>query len=87
MSDFASSAVASRDLRNHTSSVLERVQRGERVQITSHGKPVAELVPVESRKAPTISRNRLAAHLASLSPDPDLASLLDDLTADTTDDL
>lgn len=37
--------VPQRDLRNHTADLLRRVERGERLRITVHGHPVAELVP------------------------------------------
>jgi prevent-host-death family protein len=39
--------VPQRQLRNDTASLLRRVQAGERLRITVHGHPVAELVPVE----------------------------------------
>ena len=35
-----------RELRNHTAEVLRRAERGERLTITVHGHPVAELVPL-----------------------------------------
>ena len=34
--------------------LLERVRRGERFQITKHGRPVAELVPAGSHAAPAV---------------------------------
>lgn len=37
--------VPQRELRNDTAGVLRRVEAGERVRITVHGRPVAELVP------------------------------------------
>jgi prevent-host-death family protein len=39
--------VPQRELRNNTASLLRRVEAGERLRITVHGHPVAELVPVE----------------------------------------
>jgi prevent-host-death family protein len=38
--------VPQRELRNNTASLLRRVEAGERLRITVHGHPVAELVPV-----------------------------------------
>lgn len=38
--------VPQRDLRNRTAELLRRVERGERLRITVHGHPVAELVPL-----------------------------------------
>jgi prevent-host-death family protein len=39
--------VPQRELRNNTAQLLRRVERGERLRITVHGHPVADLVPVE----------------------------------------
>lgn len=39
--------VPQRELRNDTAGVLRRVAAGEVVRITSNGRPVADLVPVE----------------------------------------
>ncbi len=39
------------EAKTHLSSLLDRVAKGERFTITKHGRPVAELVPVE-RKDP-----------------------------------
>jgi prevent-host-death family protein len=38
--------VSIRDLRNRGGEVVERARRGERMTITSDGRPVAELVPL-----------------------------------------
>jgi prevent-host-death family protein len=43
--------VPQRDLRNKTAELLRRVEDGERLQITVHGHPVAELGPVETADA------------------------------------
>ena len=39
--------VSSRDLRNHTASLLRRVEAGERLRINVNRRPVAELVPLD----------------------------------------
>jgi prevent-host-death family protein len=39
--------VPQRLLRNETARLLRRVEAGERLRITVHGHPVAELVPVD----------------------------------------
>lgn len=39
--------VGIRDLNQRTSQVIERVRRGETLEVTDHGRPVARLVPVE----------------------------------------
>jgi prevent-host-death family protein len=42
--------VPQRELRNRTADLLRRVEAGERLRITVHGHPVAELVPLEERQ-------------------------------------
>lgn len=39
--------IPQRELRNRTADLLRRVEAGERLRITVHGHPVAELVPIE----------------------------------------
>jgi prevent-host-death family protein len=65
--------VALRDLRKDTSSVLRRVEEGERLRITvSGGRPVAEIVPLPRRRrfiswaalSQTLSTARADARLA-----------------------
>ena len=41
------SSVGSFEAKTHLPALLERVAKGERITITKHGKPVAQLVPVE----------------------------------------
>lgn len=41
--------VGAYEAKTHLPKLLERVQRGERFVITKHGRPVAELLPVEER--------------------------------------
>jgi prevent-host-death family protein len=48
---MAVSAVGAYDAKTHLPSLLDRVERGESVTITKHGRPVARLVPVSSRSA------------------------------------
>jgi prevent-host-death family protein len=79
--------VASRDLRNHTADVLRRVQGGERVVITTRGKPVAELVPVSPPRRRWMARAELVELLATAQADPGLRRDLERLAGDTTDDL
>jgi prevent-host-death family protein len=40
--------VGVRELKNETSRILERVERGESITVTRHGKPVARLVAVST---------------------------------------
>ena len=41
--------VPQRELRNRTADLLRRVEAGEKLRITVHGHPVAELVPLEDQ--------------------------------------
>jgi prevent-host-death family protein len=36
-----------RELNQNTSAVLARVQRGETIEVTANGRPVARIVPIE----------------------------------------
>jgi prevent-host-death family protein len=38
------------EAKTHFSQLLERVENGERITITKHGRPVAVLVPPEARR-------------------------------------
>lgn len=42
--------IPQRELRNRTADLLRRVEAGERLRITVHGHPVAELVPLEEER-------------------------------------
>ena len=81
------SDVASRQLRNDTAGVLQRVAAGERVTITVNGRPVAELVPVQRSRRSWIRREELVARLRRSQADPGLRHDLARLAGDTTDDL
>lgn len=39
-------AVSVRELRNHTAGIVARVERGETLVLTVHGRPVAEIRPM-----------------------------------------
>jgi prevent-host-death family protein len=79
--------IAARELRNRTADVLRRVQGGERVIITSRGRPVAELTPLRAVRRGPIARTELARRLARTQADPGLRRDLAVLAGDTTDDL
>jgi prevent-host-death family protein len=78
--------VASRELRNNTRTLLDRVAAGESVRITVDGRPVAVLQPV-SRRPQWISRDEFVSRVVSHQADPGLAQALRDLAPDFTDDL
>lgn len=78
--------VAARELRNETRSVLERVEHGEPVTITVGGRPVATLEPLRTRGEFT-SRADFIRTVIERQADPALASDLQRMAPDTTDDL
>jgi len=78
--------VGVRDLRNRTSHVIDAVKAGERVTLTVHGEPVADIVP-HRRRARWLSGERLANDLAERSADARLAAELDGLAGQALDDL
>lgn len=79
-------AVASRELRNHTRALLERVDAGEVITISVDGREVAELRPI-SRGRRWMKRAEFARRVGALQADAALRSELRELSADTTDDL
>ncbi len=79
--------VPSRELRNHTAELLRRVHGGERITITTRGKPVASLIPFEPARRRWLGRAELVDRLATAQADPGLRDDLARLAGDTTDDL
>lgn len=75
-----------RDLRNRTSQVIDAVRAGERVTLTVHGEPVADIVP-HRRRARWLSGEQLRTELVERSADASLADELDDLAGQTLGDL
>ena len=71
--------VPQRQLRNNTADLLRRVEAGERLRITVHGHPVAELVPVD-RTAPFVPFDEVVRELRGvMRPDDRLDDELRDL--------
>jgi prevent-host-death family protein len=75
-----------RDLRNQTGRVIDAVRAGERVTLTVHGEPVADIVPHE-RRARWLSGPELRLQLAERAADPALRKDLDELAGQTLDEL
>lgn len=73
-----------RDLRNHVSAVLRRVEAGETLEVTVNDRPVAILSPRSVRPA-TLATDVLLAGLAQA--DPRLRHDLGAILTETTDDL
>jgi prevent-host-death family protein len=78
--------VASRELRNQTRKLLDRVEAGESIVITVDGRPVARLGPIE-RRPDAWSRQDFVSRVVPRQADPALRSELRALAPDTTDDL
>ncbi len=78
--------VASRELRNNTRVILERVEAGESVTITVGGRPVAVLSPFEGRKR-WMAREEFVRRVLGHQADPGLLAELREMNPDTTDDI
>ena len=78
--------VPSRELRNNTRGLLDRVAAGETVTITVEGRPVADLRPVGARPR-WISRAELLERLEGRQADAGLRRELREIAPDTTDNL
>lgn len=82
--------VSVRELRNHTRRVISAIEGGEVVVLTSHGKPIADIVPHRTRSerrstdlvlADLESIARLSGELGTASDPADFE------LGETTDDL
>lgn len=80
------SEVASRELRNNTRSLLQRVEAGEEVTITVNGRPVAVMNPI-GRRVRWLGRDEFLRGIGSRQADGALAQELAELASDTTDDI
>lgn len=78
--------VASRELRNRSRALLDRVAGGETVVITVNGRPVALLEPV-GRRPRWLSRDEFLGRVLPHQADPGLLRDLVALSDETTDDL
>ena len=78
--------VASRELRNSTRSLLDRVEAGETLTITVDGRPTAVLAPI-GRRPRWVSRSEFTTTLLAHQADPGLAAELDELAGEIADDL
>jgi prevent-host-death family protein len=75
--------VASRELRNDTAGVLRRAAAGETVEITVNGEPVAELVPLRTRRPHWTAASVLLERLARTQADPELRDELRAISGET----
>lgn len=78
--------VASRELRNQTRALLDRVDAGEKITISVDGREVAELRPVTVDRT-WMKRAQFANRIVPHQADSALADELRALSPDSTDDL
>jgi prevent-host-death family protein len=79
--------ISLRDLRNHVSEVLRRVEGGAPVTVTVDRRPVARLVPLTARRA-AMPAGEFFGQLARIGgADPALGAELRGILTETTDDL
>ncbi|MGH3327718.1 MAG: type II toxin-antitoxin system Phd/YefM family antitoxin [Streptomycetales bacterium] len=81
------SEISVRELRNHVSEVLRRVEAGERLRVTVDRRPVAQIVPLPARRTVLPFPEYLRWRTRGGGADPQLADDLADALPDTTDDL
>jgi prevent-host-death family protein len=79
------SEVASRELRNNTRRLLDRVAAGETVTVTLNGLPVAILGPV-GRRPRWLAREEFVRRVSAHPADPLLRKELRRLAPDSTED-
>ena len=81
--------VASRELRNQTRALLDRVEAGERITVTVDGRPIADLVPTTARRR-WMPRDQfvraVVVHQADAALRRELAALSQQTTDDSTGD-
>ena len=77
--------VGVRDLRNDTARVLDAVRAGERVTLTVHGEPIADIVPHGGRTR-WLSGTAVRDQLLRRAADPGLRADLDELAGETLAD-
>jgi prevent-host-death family protein len=78
--------VASRELRNNTRQLLERVDAGEEIAITVGGRPVAMLVPI-GRRPRWMPKEEFVRTVLAHQADAGLSDELREMMPDTTDDI
>lgn len=78
--------VASRELRNSTRSLLDRVASGETLTITIDGRPVALLAPLGRRRR-WVPKSEFGSMVLASQADTGLATDLDELAGEMTDEL
>ncbi len=75
-----------RELRNRTSQVIDAVRSGERVVLTVHGEPIADIVP-HARRSRWVPGHLLQGQLPLRAADPSLTDELSAMAGQTLDEL
>ncbi len=75
-----------RSLRNRTAEVIAAVESGERVTLTVHGRPLADIVP-HGERTRWLSGEVVRRELATRATDSALADDLAELAGQTLDEL
>ncbi len=78
--------VSVRDLRNHTADVMAALRGGQNITLTSHGEPIADIVP-HRRRTRWLSGGWVRDQLAERQADAGLTADLDRLAGQTIDEL
>lgn len=79
--------VSIRELRNHTSEVIASLEAGERIVLTSNGRPIADVVPHYARSRWVPSDLVLQTLADGAAADRGLRADLDAVLGGTTDDI
>lgn len=80
-------SVSIRELRNHTTDVMAAVEAGERIVLTSNGRPIADVVPHVERSRWVPGDLVLEALISGAAADRALRDDLDAVFGGTTDDV
>lgn len=80
--DRRMNAVAVRDLRNDTASVVRLIEQGEEVTLTNRGRPIARIVPLPVEKKKWLTPDEV---VALPQADPSLRAYLASLRESETD--
>lgn len=78
--------IPQRELRNDVAAVLREVEAGASLRVTVRGRPVAELVPISTKRR-SLQRSELTRILAQAPLDPGFAADVDAATGSTIDEL
>lgn len=61
--------VGIRELKQYASEVVARAEKGESIDITLRGRPVARLIPIRAERRPWLPGSELGEAFAALGPD------------------